>query len=208
MEVKTIAVIGAGMVGRRIAYAAALGGYKTIVEDVSPTMLDQAVAWIEEDLAAALTRGGIGTSERDAALQTLSTANTVEEALRQADLIIETAAEEMETKIELFTIFDKFAKPDAIFASSSASLSITEMAEVTFRAERCIGMRFLDNDPEIGVLELVKGGETSEETIAICSEAGRRMGRRVMVVDESGDSVGGSLEQRIASASDSWAGRE
>jgi 3-hydroxybutyryl-CoA dehydrogenase len=206
MEVKTIAVIGAGAMGRAIAYAVAFGGYQTILEDVSPTMLDQAIAWIEGNFAAAVNRGEIETRARVAALQSLSTASSVEDAIRQADLIIETVPEEMEMKIELFTIFDKFAKPDAIFASSTASLSITEMAEVTFRAERCIGMRLFDSVPETPVLELVKGSETSEETLAICSEAGRRMGRRIIVVHESGRSVDGYPEQRIASTRHSFSG--
>jgi len=186
MDVKSVAVIGAGTMGRGIAYAAALGGYRTILEDVSRTRLEQAILWIWQTLEQTVTQGKIAAILRDAAWQNLSTANTVEDALREADLIIETLPEEMEMKIELFTIFDKFAKPNAIFASSSASLSITEMAEVTFCAERCIGMRFIDAVRETSLLELVKGQETSEETIAVCAEAGRRMGKEVVVVQEPG----------------------
>jgi 3-hydroxybutyryl-CoA dehydrogenase len=207
MEVKTIAVIGARAMGRAIAYAAAFGGYQTILEDVSPTTLDQAIAWIEEKFAAAVTRGEIETRARDAALQNLSTASTVEDALRQAELIVETAADEMEVKIELFTIFDKFAKPDAIFASSSPSLSIREMAEVTFRAERCIGMHFFDGVSGTPMLELVKH-LTSDETVDICSEAGRRMGRKVCVINESGRSGEGCAERESPATGTSLAARK
>ncbi len=182
MDVKSVAVIGAGTMGRGIAYAAALGGYKTILEDVSHTRLEQAILCIRQTLEQSVTQGKIPAAARDAVLQNLSTANTVEDALRDADLIIETLPEEMEMKLELFTIFDKFAKPNAIFASTSASLSITELAEVTFCAERCIGMRFADPLRETSVLELVKGQETSEATIAVCMEAGRRMKKKVVVV--------------------------
>jgi|SRR5271155_5777242 len=185
MDVNSVAVIGAGTMGRGIAYAAALGGYKTILEDVSHTRLEQAILSIQQTLDQAVSQGKIAAIVRDAALQNLSMDNTVEDALREADLIIETLPEEMEMKLELFTIFDKFAKPHAIFASSSTSLSITEMAEITFCAERCIGMRFVDPVRETSVLELVKGRETSQETIAICAEAGRRMRKKVVVRPES-----------------------
>ena len=110
----TIAVIGAGDLGREIAALALFAGYRTILEDVSESRLEGA--------AAALLRLG------DEVCSQLITANTVEDAVRDAHLIIEAVAEEMEMKIELFTIFDKFAKPGAIFASSSPSLSIEEKA--------------------------------------------------------------------------------
>jgi 3-hydroxybutyryl-CoA dehydrogenase len=186
MDVKSVAVIGAGPLGRGIAYAAARAGYKTILEDVSHSRLEQAVTWIRQTSDQAVAQGKIAASARDDALENLSTANTVEDALRDTDLIIETLPEEMEMKIDLFIIFDKFAKPNAIFASSSTSLSITEMAEVTFCADRCIGMRFVDPMRDTSLLELVRGQETSEETIAICAEVGRRMGKEVVVVAEPG----------------------
>ena len=200
MEVKTIAVIGAGAAGRGIAYAAALGGYRTILEDVSRSTLDQGVAWIQQTLESGVSRGQLEAEARDVALKNLTTASTVEDALREADLIIETLHEEMEMKIELFTIFDKFAKPNAIFASNTASLSITEIASVTFCAERCIGMRFGDPGAKNGALELVKGLKTSEQTIAICSEIGRRMGQTVVIVDESSRSADGYSEQKVSGA--------
>jgi 3-hydroxybutyryl-CoA dehydrogenase len=178
MAVRTIAVIGAGAVGRGIAYASALAGYKTVVEDVVSGRLEQAIAWISKSLDADVAQSGVGESVRNAALANVSTAGTVEDAVREADLIIETVAEEMEMKIELFTIFDKFAKPGAIFASSTVCLSITEMAAVTFCADRCIGMRFVEADSGAKRLELLRGLETSDETVAICREAGLRMGRK------------------------------
>jgi 3-hydroxybutyryl-CoA dehydrogenase len=202
MVVRTIAVIGAGAVGREIAHAAALGGYKTIVEDVVSSRLDQATAWISQTLDADAAQRRVGESVRNAALANLSTARTVEDAVREADLIIETVTEEIEMKIELFTIFDKFAKPGAILASSASTLSITEMAAVTFCAERCIGMRFVETDSGAKRLELVRGLETSDETVAICREAGLRMGRDVAVVRESNAGAGGYAEMKSAGAQD------
>jgi 3-hydroxybutyryl-CoA dehydrogenase len=202
MDVKTIAVIGASEMGRGIAYAAAFGGYKTILEDVSPTRLDQAIAWIARTFHEGVGRGNIEARVRDAALSNIATARTVEDAVRDADLIIETLPEEMEMKIELFTIFDKFAKPNAVFASNTSTLSITELAAVTFCAERCIGMRFFGGAPETGALKLVRGLETSEETIATCSAVGRRMGKEVVVVHESGRMAGACRELKSAGAQD------
>jgi 3-hydroxyacyl-CoA dehydrogenase len=114
----------------------------------------------------------------------LITATTLEDAVRDADLIIEAVAEEMEMKIELFTIFDKFAKPGAILASSSPALSIADMASVTFCAERCIGMRFPAAAEGKNILELVCAPETSNETVATCREVARRMGKEINVVQE------------------------
>jgi 3-hydroxyacyl-CoA dehydrogenase len=170
-EIQTIAVIGAGEQGREIASAALRAGYRTILEDVSESRLQQAVDWIAK-------------VDADARLRLLVLASTVEEAVREADLIIEAVAEEMEMKIEMFTIFDKFAKPGAVFASSSPSLSIAELAAVTFCPERCIGMRFISSPRAENALELVCAPQTSEETVARCREVGRQMGKEVIVVAE------------------------
>ena len=182
MEIRTIAIVGANDTGRSVAYFAALAGYRTILEDISPSALEQGIAWIALRLDEEFALGKIDAGTRDTALANLSTANSAEDASREADLIIEAVTDEMEMKIELFTIFDKFAKPGAIFASTTASLSIADLAAVTFCPERCIGMRFSTNARGEECLVLVKELETSEETVAACREVGRRMGRDVSVL--------------------------
>ncbi len=172
-EMQTIAVIGAADQGREIACAALLAGYRTVLEDVSENRLEGAAAWIANSANA-------GAEARSR----LVLASKIEEAVREADLIVEAVAEEMEMKIEMFTIFDKFAKPGAVFASSSPSLSISELAAVTFCPERCIGMRFVPRPGKENALELVCTPQTSEETVSRCREVGRRMGKEVMVVVE------------------------
>jgi 3-hydroxybutyryl-CoA dehydrogenase len=184
MEVNTIGVIGAGAVGVGIAYAAACGGYRTVLEDVSPEMLEQGVAYIRKTLDEEVARGTVTSGQKKFALANLTTARRVDDACRQADLLIEAAPEEMELKLEIFTIFDKFAKPDAILASSTASHSITELAAITFRGENCVGMHFVDSAPERKLLEIVRAAETSDETVQTCAEAGRRMGKEVVIVCE------------------------
>jgi 3-hydroxybutyryl-CoA dehydrogenase len=197
MEIKTIGVIGAGTMGRGIAYAAALGGYRTVLEDVSPEMREQAAAYISQTLEDGVLRGEMTPEQKEKALANLSTARSVEDVCREGDLLIESVPEEMEVKLEIFTIFDKFAKPGAILASNTSTLSITEMASITFRAEDCIGMHFFDPVPKMKLLEIVRALETSEATLRTCIEVGRRMGKEVVVIRESPGFVTGRINAMI-----------
>jgi 3-hydroxybutyryl-CoA dehydrogenase len=185
MGVKTIGVIGAGTMGRGIAYAASFGGYRAVLEDVSPEMLEQGIDYIKRALEEGVSRGKVTDRQRSDALAGLSTARSVEEVCREADLLIEAVPEDMELKLELFTLFDKFAKPGAILASNTSSLSVTELAAITSRAEDCIGMHFFNPVPKMKLLEIVRALETSEDTVSACAEVGRRMGKEVVVVRES-----------------------
>ncbi len=214
MEVNTIAVIGAGTMGRGIAYAAAFGGYRTILEDISARVLEQGLAYIREAVEEGMARGKVTPRQKEQALAHLSTASSVEDACREADLVIEAVPEEMELKLEIFTLLDKFAKPGSVFASNTSSLSITEMAAITCRPEKCVGMHFFNPVPKMKLLEIVRTLETSEDTIAACREVGRRMGKEVVVVRESpgfitsrinaliGNEAFAMLEEGIASAED------
>jgi hypothetical protein len=140
MEIQTITIIGAGALGLKFAYLSVRGGYRTILEDVSSSALDAALTAIRETLAASTAQIGASKEAINFAGK-LATADSVEEAVREADLIVETAADELEMKLELFTIFDKFAKPGAILASTSNTIPIRDLAEITFCPEHCIGIR-------------------------------------------------------------------
>ena len=189
MEVRTIAVIGAGAMGRGIAYASALGGYKTVLEDISPHVLEEAMAWIRRSLAEGVARGRFEAGVSGKALSQLSTAADVNDAIRDAELIIETAPEELEMKLELFTIFDKFAKTGAIFASTASSLPITDLTDIVVSRERCIGMHFSQAVSKSNLLELLRTPYTSEATVAACREVARRMGKEVAIVNEAPQNV-------------------
>src|SRR5258708_5523493 len=184
MNVKTVAVIGAATTGRGIAYAAALGGYNTVLEDVSREVLEQGVAWIQQSFEEGVARGKVEGGVRDKALSLISTASNVEDAIRDAELIIEAVPDELEMKLELFTIFDKFAKTGAIFASSTSSLSITYFTDVTVARDRCIGIHFFNPVPKMKLIELVRTSHTSDETVATCREVARRMGEEVVIINE------------------------
>jgi 3-hydroxybutyryl-CoA dehydrogenase len=185
MDVKTIGVIGAGTMGRGIAYAAALGGYRTILEDVMPENLVNGTAWIKKALEEGVTRGKVAAEDGAAALRRIEAVSTVEAACRESDFLIEAVPEEMELKLELYTLFDKFARPNAVMASNTSSLSIAEMAEMTYRPELCVGMHFFNPVPKMRLIEIVRAPKTSDETIAACREVGARMGKEVVVVKES-----------------------
>jgi 3-hydroxybutyryl-CoA dehydrogenase len=212
--VQTIAVIGAGIMGRGIAHAAALGGYRTILEDLLPNALRRAGTEIRANLDKAVELKKVTAADADAAFQRLEYAGSVEEAAREADLVIEAVPEEMESKIEIFTLLDKICRPPTILASNTSSLSVTEIASVTYRAKKCLGMHFFNPVHKMKLLEVVRALETDEETLATAVEVGKRMGKEVVVIKESpgfitsrinamiGNEAFHMLQEGIASAAD------
>ncbi len=184
-EVRTVAVIGAGIMGRGIAHAAALGGYRTILEDLLPNALRKAETEIRAKLDQAVELGKVNASDADAAFSRIEYAGSVDQAAREADLVIEAVPEEMESKIEIFTMLDKICRPTTILASNTSSLSVTEIASVTYRAKKCVGMHFFNPVQKMKLLEIVRALETDDETLAAVVEVGKRMGKEVVVIKES-----------------------
>ncbi len=184
-EVRTITVIGAGIMGRGIAHAAALGGYRTILEDILPTALRKAETEIRSNLDKAVELGKVTKTDADQAFERLEYASSVEQAAREADVVIEAVPEEMESKIEIFTLLDKVCRPTTILASNTSSLSVTEIASVTYRAPKCVGMHFFNPVHKMKLLEVVRALETDDETLAAAVDIGKRMGKEVVVIKES-----------------------
>ena len=184
-EVRTIAVIGAGTMGRGIAHAAALGGYRTVLEDLLPNALRRAHTEIRGDLDKAVELGKVSATDAEATLSRLEYAGSVDEAARQADLVIEAVPDELESKIEIFTLLDKICRPGTILVSNTSSLSVTEIASVTYRPRKILGMRFLDPIQQMKRLEIVRALETDDDTLATAVAVGRRMGKEVVVITES-----------------------
>ena len=214
MEVKTIAVIGAGTMGRGIAYASALGGFQTILEDVSSSVLEKALMWIREALAEGLRRGKVDPAVAEAAQARISSSQAVDSAVRDADLIIEAVPEELDMKLKLFAIFDKSAKSNAILASNTSSLSISEFSRIVSRRDCCIGMHFFNPVPKMRLVEIIRTPQTSDETVATCREVAHRMQKETVIVNEApgfitsrinaliGNEAFAMLEAGIASAED------
>ena len=213
-KVETIAVIGAGTMGRGIAHAAALGGYRTVLEDLLPGALRKAEEEIRANLDQAAELGKVTAADAGAAFSRLQFAGSVEEAAREADLVIEAVPEEMESKIEIFTLLDKICRPETILASNTSSLSVTEIASVTYRAKKCLGMHFFNPVHKMKLLEIVRALETDDDTLATAVEIGQAMGKEVIVIKESpgfitsrinamiGNEAFYMLQEGIASAAD------
>lgn len=183
MKIEKIAIIGAGNLGREIAEFALRGGYRVVLEDISVTALDCTIAAIQKRLDEDVRASQIDSASRDTISSRLSAAHSAESAIREADLIIEAVADELEMKLELFTIFDKFAKPGAVLASTTRRLSIDDLADMTFCVDRCVGMRFLGDEGGARLLQLIRGRVTSDAAIEVCREVGLRMGLRVTELD-------------------------
>src|SRR6201995_1586202 len=171
--------------GRGIAHAAALGGYRTILEDILPTALRKAETEIRSNLDKAVELGKVTKADADGAFDRLQYASSGEQAAREADLVIEAVPEEMESKIEIFTLLDKVCRPTTILASNTSSLSVTEIASVTYRAPRCVGMRFFNPVHKMKLLEIVRALETDDDTLNTAVEVGQRMGKEVVCIKES-----------------------
>jgi 3-hydroxyacyl-CoA dehydrogenase len=180
MRIQTIAIIGAGVPGRAIAQIALRAGYRVALEDFSVRTLEEAEASILETLGENADR-----SARLDQFRNFSVCSGIEDAIRDANLIIETAADELETKLELFTIFDKFARPDAIFATTSTAHSIAEIADVTACTDRCVTLRFTPADNP-NRLTAIPGPQTSPDTLTRCSEFAQRLRMEVTQPGEAG----------------------
>jgi len=213
-EVKTIAVMGAGIMGRGIAHSAALGGYRTILQDIFPEALKKAEGEIRTNLDKAVELGKSTAEEANSAFKRIEYASSVADAAREADLMIEAVPEEMRAKVEVFTEADKVSRPDTILASNTSSLSITEIASVTNRARKCVGMHFFNPVHKMKLLEIVRALETDDHTIALAVEVGNRMKKETVVIKESpgfvtsrinamiGNEAFYMLQEGIASAAD------
>jgi 3-hydroxybutyryl-CoA dehydrogenase len=184
-QVNTIAVIGAGIMGRGIAHAAATGGYRTILEDILPTSLRRAESEIRENLDKGVEIGKLSRKQAEEAFSRIEFASSVEEAARAADLVIEAVPEEMESKLEIFTLLDKVCRPETILASNTSSLSVTEIVSVTYHPQRCVGMHFFNPVHKMKLLEVIRALESSDEAVATAAEVGQRMGKEVVVIRES-----------------------
>jgi 3-hydroxyacyl-CoA dehydrogenase len=180
MQITSIVVIGAGPLGRELAYFAARAGYPTVLEDVNSETIERAL----DAIRGWLDRSSLSVDDRTAAIARISTSRSIEDAMRAAELVIDTTIDELETKLEVFTIFDKFARPGAILGCCTSSLSVSDLATITFRAERCVGLRFADGGAGLERLEIVRSSRTLEDVVDACVEVGRRMGLEVAIVSE------------------------
>ena len=185
MSIRTVSVLGAGLMGRGIAYAAALGGYQTRLMDADKQQLEKGLADIDAILEKGVATGKVADADAVAARRRLDVVSSVEEAAGDADLVIEAVPERIDLKVEIFAQLDRLAPREAILGSNTSSLSITEMAAATTRAPQVVGLHFFNPVHRMKLLEIVRALETSDATIEACRAAGERMGKDCVVVRES-----------------------
>jgi len=185
MRVETIAVIGSGLMGRGIAHAAAAGGYRTILYDVSAEALDRARRQIRADLDEGVRRGKLADAEAEAAFERLRVEEDLGRAVAEAAFVIEAVPEQIELKLQVFARLDERCPAGAVLASNTSSLSVTEIAAATRRPQQVVGMHFFNPVPKMKLVEIVRGLETGEETLRLTEEVAWRMGKETVLVRES-----------------------
>jgi len=164
-QIQKVAVVGAGTMGNGIVHVFAQHGYPVTMIDVRAEALENALSTIAGNMERQIKKGALAESDRDAALSRISTATTLA-AVEGADLVVEAATENRELKLNIFRELDQAALEHAILASNTSSISITEIAAVTRRADRVIGMHFMNPVPVMKLVEIIRGLSTSDETTA------------------------------------------
>jgi 3-hydroxybutyryl-CoA dehydrogenase len=213
-KVETIAVLGGGTMGRGIAHVCALAGYATRLVDVSEEVLADARRSIEKNLDKGMALGKVEADDAEGALERLSLHPELEEAVAGADLVIEAVPEDAQLKMDLFARCEAVAPDHALFATNTSALSVTEVAAATERADRFAGMHFFNPVHIMKLVELVKGLETSAETLRTLTQVATAMGKKVVTVNEApgfvttrinaliGNEAFRMLQEGVASAED------
>ncbi|QQZ07734.1 3-hydroxyacyl-CoA dehydrogenase [Heyndrickxia vini] len=181
---KRISVIGAGTMGRGIAYAAAVAGFPTILNDISDENLTKAKDYIENTLETSVKKGFISKTTCDDALQNISYLSDFSKSVKEADLVIEAVFELMELKIETFKKLDEVCPAHTILATNTSTMSPTEIAAQTSRPDQCVAMHFFNPVHKMKLIEVVKGLDTSDDTVEKVLEVGRKMGKECVEVNE------------------------
>jgi 3-hydroxybutyryl-CoA dehydrogenase len=183
MEVRKIAVLGAGLMGHGIAQVAAqFGKFEVSLRDVEQRFIDNGMTMIRESLTRFLKKGQITEDEMNATITRIHTTLDLKEAVSNADLVIEAIPENIELKKATFREVDVYAPPHTIIASNTSSISITELASVTKRPEKVCGMHFFNPPQVMKLVEVIKGAKTSEETVKTAMEVSQKMGKETVLV--------------------------
>jgi 3-hydroxybutyryl-CoA dehydrogenase len=182
--IETLGVVGAGQMGAGIAQVAAQAGIDIILNDVSAELCRRGSDGIRRNLDRSVERGRMSPEAREAAMGRLRTSPQLEE-LAKADFVIEAIIEREDAKLALLRRLDEICPSDAILASNTSSISITRMAAATRRADRVIGMHFMNPVPAMKLVEIVRGLATSEETLAATRDLAARLGKQIITVHDA-----------------------
>jgi 3-hydroxybutyryl-CoA dehydrogenase len=178
-----IAVVGAGQMGNGIAHVFAQSGFKVVMIDVSQDALDKGRATIAKNIERQVKKGTIPPDEQVQILSRIDLSMDLD-SIADASLIIEAASEDSGLKFRIFTDVDRIAKPDAVLASNTSSISITEIARRTSRPDKVVGMHFMNPVPVMKLVEIIRGLATSDETTEYVTDLSLRLGKTPVEVND------------------------
>ncbi|MFW9834539.1 MAG: 3-hydroxyacyl-CoA dehydrogenase family protein [Candidatus Thorarchaeota archaeon] len=185
MAIKKIAVLGAGQMGNGIAHVCAQAGYEVKMRDIDQKFIDKGMSTITKNLERGLKKGKITQEEIDAILGRIEGVLDLKEAVKDVDLVIEAIPEIVNLKLDTWKEVDEAAPEHAILASNTSSISITQMAAVTKRPEKFIGMHFFNPVPVMGLVEIIKGQATNDDTVKVIEEVSHKVGKKTVLVNEA-----------------------
>ena len=185
MEIQKITVLGAGIMGAGIAQCAAQAGFDVTIQDIEERFVENGLTTIRSNLERAVSKGKMASSEADAVLDGITGTVDLTMAAQEADLVIEAIIEVMEIKKQTFQELDSICKKEALFASNTSGLSITEMASATQRPEQFIGMHFFNPVPVMKLVELIRGFSTSGETLGMAADFVEKINKTAIEVKEA-----------------------
>lgn len=200
MKVNKIAVIGAGLMGAGISYVSGASGYDVIMVDLNEDAINRGLSRFNGYVESGIKRGKLSPKDGEKIVSRLVTTTNLKEAVNDVDLVIEAVFENMDVKKKLFKEMDNEAKPNAILASNTSSLSITELGKVTNRPKKVIGMHYFSPVPAMKLLEVVIGKETDEDTIQTALEVGDKQGKIAVKAIDSPGFIVNRLRMQISRA--------
>lgn len=183
-RMKNIAVIGGGTMGNGIAHVFAQYGYNVNLIDISASALEKAMATIEKNLDRQVAKGSLSESDKSTTLSNLKTYTSIEEGVKGRDLVVEAATENVDLKLKIFKQLDEVTEPHVILATNTSSISITKIASVTNRADKVIGMHFMNPVPVMKLVEIIRGYSTSDEVTKLIMETSQKLDKVPVEVND------------------------
>lgn len=182
---QNITVIGSGTMGNGIAHTFAQFGYKVSLVDIKQEFLDKAIATITKNIDRQVTKGSITENDKQNTLKNITTFTKIEDGAKNADLVVEAATENVELKLNIFRDLDRICKPEAILASNTSSISITLIGSATKRADKVIGMHFMNPVPLMKLVEVIRGKQTSDAVTKVVMETSRLLKKIPVEVNDA-----------------------
>lgn len=184
MQIKNVLVVGSGTMGRGIAYVVAVAGYNVILNDVSDEALTSAKEAIDITVAEGVKRNKLTEEEGEKSKNRIQYSLDLEDAAKQADFVIEAVPELLDLKKQVFQVLSKYTREDVILATNTSAKSPTEIGSFTDKPDKVIAMHFFNPVPKMKLIEIVKGLETTEQTVEVIKEVSKNIGKETVIVNE------------------------